>query len=63
MHTKLTRHTLVLILALVLTALLFLVDFLIPSSNFWGRYLLPILIVFLWGQRSDVLIVAVCASE
>jgi len=62
MHTKLTRHTLVLILALVLTALLFLVDFLIPSSNFWGRYLLPILIVFLWGQRSDVLIVAVCAS-
>ena len=62
MDTKPTRQLLVLILALFLTGLLFLLDFAVPGSDFWARYLLPILIVFIWGRRRDVIIVAVCAS-
>ncbi|MFN8465193.1 MAG: PAS domain-containing protein [Caldilineaceae bacterium] len=52
----------VLIIALALTGLLFLLDFVVPGSNFWGRYLLPILFIFLFGRRRDVLIVTISAS-
>jgi hypothetical protein len=55
MDIKPIRQPLVLIFALALTGLLFLLDFVVPGSNFWGRFLLPILIVFLWGRRRDAL--------
>ncbi len=54
--------TLVLVLACLLAVLLFLPLTVIPGAHFWGRYLVPIVLVFLWGRRRDIYIVTVLAS-
>lgn len=61
MRTISLRPNLVLLLACTLTLLLFLVDIAVPDSHFWGRYLLPILVVFLWGRRRDIFVVTALA--
>ena len=56
------RLNLVLVLACLLAILLFLLDMAGGTSHFWGRYLLPILVAFLWGRRRDIYIVTALAS-
>ena len=62
MRIQPVRPTLVLILACSLALLLFLLDLADPQEHFWGRYLLPIVLVFLWGRRRDIYIVTAFAS-
>ena len=55
-------HTLALLLAYLLAALLFLVTIATPGAHLWGRYLIPIVVVYLWGRRRDIYIVTALAS-
>ena len=52
---------LVLVLACVLAGLLFFVGLAVPNTPLLGRFLIPIGIVFLWGRRRDIYIVAALA--
>jgi PAS domain S-box-containing protein len=56
------RPTLVLVLASVLTGLLFYLGIAYANTPFWGRFLLPIVVVFLWGRRRDIYVVTALAS-
>ena len=48
----------ILALACILVVVLFLLDAAVPEAHFWARYLLPLVVVFLWGRRGDIYIVA-----
>ncbi|MFN8467140.1 MAG: PAS domain S-box protein [Caldilineaceae bacterium] len=65
MRTHSLRPNLVLALAFLLAILLFLFGLAFSHSHFWGRYLLPILVVFLWGShdtwRRDIYVVTAAA--
>ncbi|MFN8467522.1 MAG: HAMP domain-containing sensor histidine kinase [Caldilineaceae bacterium] len=61
-RTQPIHPTLVLTLACVLALLLFLLDVALPQDHVWGIYLIPILVVFLWGRGHDVYIVAALVS-
>ena len=52
------RPTVVLILACLLAALLFLFSIASPGPHFWALFLIPILVVFLWGRPRDVYLAA-----
>ena len=51
------RPELVLLLACLLAGLLFLVGLAVPNTPLWGRFLIPIGIVFFWGRRRDIYLV------
>ena len=59
-------HAAVLVLACALALLLFFLGLAGPGGHFWGRFLLPIVVVFLWGSqdswRRDIYIVTALAS-
>jgi len=61
-RTQPIHPTLVLTLACVLALLLFLLDAARSQDYGWGIYLIPILVVFLWGRRRDIYIVAALAG-
>ena len=62
MRSRALRPELVLLLACLLAVLLFLVTTATPGAHFWSRYLIPIVVVFLWGRRRDIYIVTALAS-
>ncbi len=62
MRTYSLCPTLVLILACLLAIVLFLLGVAGPGGHFWGRFLLPIVLVFLWGRPRDIYIVTALAS-
>ncbi len=56
------RPNLVLVLACLLAILLFLLGIVVPQAHFWGNFLVPIVLVFLWGRRRDIYLVTTLAS-
>ena len=66
MRTHPPRPNLALALACLLTILLFFLGIAAPQAHLWGSYLLPIMIVFLWGShyswRRDIYIVTALSS-
>ena len=59
MRTGPHHPTLALVLACTISILFFFLGITFPAAHFWGRYLLPIVLVFLWGRRRDIYVVAV----
>ncbi len=57
------RFNLILILACLLDGVLFILDAAVAEAHFWSRYLLPIVLVFLWGRRRDIYIVTALAGS
>lgn len=53
---------LVLVLACTLAILLFVMGLAVSGAHFWARFLLPIVVVFLWGRRRDIYIVTAFSS-
>ena len=53
MRTHSLRPNLILPLACLLAVALFLLGITGPGSHIWGRFLIPIVMVFLWGSRSS----------
>ena len=51
------RPTVVLVLACLLAALLFFAGVVVPGAYIWALFLIPILVVFLWGRPRDIYIV------
>ncbi|MFN8467831.1 MAG: PAS domain S-box protein [Caldilineaceae bacterium] len=62
MCTRPFHPTLVVVLAALLALLLFLLDTALPQTLHWGGYLLPIVLVFLWGRRRDIYLVTALTS-
>ncbi|MFN8469326.1 MAG: PAS domain S-box protein [Caldilineaceae bacterium] len=62
MRSRVLHPNLVLVLACLLAVLLFLVAAATPGAHFWSRYLVPIVVVFLWGRRRDIYLVTALAS-
>ncbi len=56
------RPNLVLVLACLFALLLFLMGIALPQVHLWGSFLVPIVLVFLWGRRRDIYIVTALAS-
>jgi len=57
MRTLPLLPTVILVLACLLAALLFLLGLAAPGAYFWAAFLLPLLVVFLWGRRRDIYLV------
>ena len=62
MRTHPLRANLPLILACLVTVLLFFLSLAGAGSHLWGWYLLSIIVAFLWGRRRDIYIVTALAS-
>ncbi len=62
MRTHPLRTNLALILACALAVACFLLDFAGFGGQFGARYLLPIVVAYLWGRRRDIYIVTTLAS-
>lgn len=59
MRTGPLHPRLALVVACTISILFFLLGITFLQAHFWGRYLLPIVLVFLWGMRRDIYVVAV----
>ncbi len=57
MRTASHHPTLTLVVACTIAVLFFFLGITFPAAHFWGRYLLPVVLVFLWGRRRDIFIV------
>ncbi len=58
----LLRPPLALVLVCLLALLLFVLDTAVSQVHFWGSYLLPIVLIFLWGRRRDIYVVTALTS-
>jgi PAS domain-containing protein len=62
MRSHSLRPSLALAAACLLAILLFPLVTSTPGVHIWGRYLIPIVVVYLWGRRRDIYLVAALAS-
>ncbi len=62
MRSHLFHPTVVLLAACLLALLLFVGMIATPEAHFWGRYLIPMVVVFLWGRRRDIYLVTAFVS-
>ncbi|MFN8469127.1 MAG: PAS domain S-box protein [Caldilineaceae bacterium] len=62
MRTRPLHPDLALAVACLLALLLFLMGIVLPQAHLWGSFLVPIVLVFLWGRARDIYIVAAVAS-
>ncbi len=56
------KPNLVLTVACLLAVVLFLLDAAVPEAHLWTRYLLPIIVTFLWGRRRDIYVATALAG-
>ena len=56
------KPNLVLTVACLLAVVLFLLDAAVPDAHFWSRYLVPIIVAFLWGRRRDIYVATALAG-
>ncbi|MFN8464552.1 MAG: PAS domain S-box protein [Caldilineaceae bacterium] len=62
MRIRSLHPNLVLALACALASALFLLVITVPQAHFWGSFLLPVVVVYLWGRRRDIYIVTALTS-
>lgn len=62
MRTHPLHSNFVLAGACLIALLLFLMGIALPQAHLWGSFLVPIVVVYLWGRRRDIYKVTALAS-